>query len=163
MFRDAVIGIWLGVVTLVTAVFAQSHAAIPKTQEETEIPFQSRQMIQSGMMNVTDIRDNEIKGYFLSRVVYVLEDMHGSRPAVPLDVLFPDAFLGFFATTDISELFSGQGINITLMQERLRDIINTKVGFPLVKVILVQQVDYLEHEDSQSRSRSRKDLLQGDG
>lgn len=124
------------------------------------IPLQYRPIVPSPMMSVTDIRDGRIQGYFLSRLLFVLDQKHSRKLKIPEKLLFTNAFASLLAETDVYELFHEHGLKVDFMQDRMKELINTGLGYPLVHTVLVQQLDYLAHTGSQ-KSRSRKGLVQG--
>ncbi len=160
MIRDAVLAVWLCVASVSALMFARSQLPDEEQMAAHKVQLQNLQLIPSSMMSVTDVRNGKIRGYFLSRLLFVLDSKQSSRTDVPLKLLFSDAFSTVFAKTDLSTLFSSHGMNIEYVQQQMKETINTGVGFPLIRTVLVQQLDYLGHGSSQ-QNRSRKGLAAG--
>ncbi len=140
--------------------FARSQLPADGQMATTKAQLQNLRIIPGSMMSVTDVRDGKIRGYFLSRLLFVLESEPSGRTQVPLKLLFSDAFSTVFGKTDVNTLFSTHGFDIEYVQREIKETINTGVGFPLIRTVLVQQLDYLGHGSSQ-QNRSRKGLTQG--
>lgn len=162
MIRDVVLAVWLCIASVSALMFARSQLPPPGEMAEHRVQLQNLQMIPSRMMSVTDVRDGKIKGYFLSRLLFVLDAKQTSQTDIPLKLLFSDAFSVVFGKTDVYTLFSSHGLDIEYVQREMKEVINAGVGFPLIRTVLVQQLDYLGHGGSQ-QNRSRKGLDQREG
>lgn len=162
MIRDAFLAVWLCLASVSALMFARSQLPTEEQAAAHKTPLQSLQIVPSSMMSVTDVRDGRIRGYFLSRLLFVMESKPSGRTEVPLKLLFSDAFSTVFGKTDVYTLFSSHGFDVEYVQREMKDTINTGVGFPLIRAVLVQQLDYLGHGSSQE-NRSRKGLTQGNG
>ena len=162
MIRDAFLAIWLCLASVSALMFARSQLPAQEQMATNKEPLQSLRIVPSSMMSVTDVRSGKIQGYFLSRLLFVLESKPSGRTEVPLKLLFSDAFTTVFGKTDVYTLFSTHGFDVEYVQREMKETINAGVGFPLVRTVLVQQLDYLGHGSSQ-QNRSRKGLTQGNG
>lgn len=160
MIRDAFLAVWLCLASLSALMFARSQLPTEEQMASHKAPLQNLRIVPSSMMSVTDVRNGKIRGYFLSRLLFVMESNPSGRTKIPLKLLFSDAFSTVFGRTDVYTLFSTHGFDVEYVQREMKKTINTGVGFPLVRTVLVQQLDYLDHGSSQ-QNRSRKGLTQG--
>lgn len=160
MLRNLMIGLWVCAATL-----AGAQAAVMLTEKppapggEATAPVASAFM-ETDLLAGSQVRDGAISGYFLARFTYTVTQA-GLHMAVPLDSVFIDGFNELVAEFDGSRGSENGGLNLDAHTERLREIVNRRIGGDVVQAVYATQIDYFRPNETRARSAARQAVIHG--
>ncbi|WP_173934816.1 hypothetical protein [Chelativorans sp. Marseille-P2723] len=156
MLRFVLAAFWVSAVTL-AAVFYSFQLSQARSNVEAPPPFfGGLDYVRANVMSVPVMRQGNVDGYFLTRLVYTAEPAKLNALSVPADILLLDhlhSYLYGNPQIDFSEL---ERIDLDALRNGIRDSINERLGEKLVHEVLVEQIDYLSKADIRDNAIRRR-------
>ncbi len=162
MIKFVFAAVWIVAVTIGTIFFSFS-ASGEKHEAGDASPFLGKlEYMKTDMLSVPVVRSGEVKGYFLSRLVYAIEPDKLKKLSLPADTLLVDQLYTYLFSNQQIDFSDPKGLDLDAMRNGLRDSINKRVGDTLVQEVLVEQIDYLTKEQIRDNALRRRDNAGGD-
>jgi len=161
MIRFVFAALWVVAVTIGTIFYAFSATGEqPQTKGESPC-LGGLDYLETEMMSVPVVRNGEVQGYFLARLVYAIEPEKLRMVSLPVDTLLVDQLYTYLFASPHIDFARTDRLDIEAMRSELRDSINARVGETLVHDVLVRQVDYLTKEQIRDNALRRRDAQGG--
>lgn len=147
MIRFVLIGLWVCVVTLISAYSAAYWAsnrveAAPQASYLVGLEYRKLRL-----MNVPIVADNEVKGYVLAQFIYTADASTLRELSIPPDPLIIDrAFRLIY--DDTNRKFDG--VNKKDIDKLTNDIkveVNKLFGADIVSDVLIEEFNYIDKKD----------------
>ncbi|MCX7303240.1 MAG: hypothetical protein NTV73_02720 [Hyphomicrobiales bacterium] len=156
MIKFIVAAIWLCVVTI-GAVFYSFQSAVAKMDAPAAPPLLGGlDYIKTEIVSVPVLSDGQINGYFLTRLVYMVEPDKIAKLSVPAETLIVDQVYSYiFGNRDL-DFVNHETLDLDAFRAGIRDQINKKVGEDVIHEVLIEQVDFLSKEEIRDNAIRRK-------
>lgn len=156
MIKFVAAAIWLCAVTI-GAVFYSFQNAAAKIDAPAPPPlFGGLDYVKTEIVSVPVLRNGQIDGYFLTRLVYTVEPEKMARLSVPAEALIVDQVYSYVYGNPDLDFVSHETLDLDAFRAGIRSKINEKVGEDLVHEVLVEQVDFLSKEEIRDNTIRRK-------
>ena len=158
MIKFVAAAIWIVAATL-GAVFFSFQTAGAKS-DVTEKPSESMMggldYVKTEVISVPLIRNAEINGYFLARLVYTAEPHDLKKLTVPADSIITDVVYSYVYSDPSLDFSKYASLDLDAFRNGVRDRINARVKFDLVKDVLIEQIDYLTKDEIRDNAIRRR-------
>jgi hypothetical protein len=160
MIKFVVAAIWLCAATVGAVVFAfQSAGARPEDPAAAEATMMGGlDYVKTEVMSVPLIRSGNVEGYFLSRLVYTVDPKELAKLKVPIDAVITDVVYSYIYTSPELDFTKAKLLDIDAFRKGIRERINAKVKYDLVRDVLVEQVDYLTRAEIRDNAIKRRQV-----
>ncbi|MBX3566834.1 MAG: hypothetical protein KF914_02165 [Rhizobiaceae bacterium] len=160
MIKFILAAIWICVATLGAVVFAfQSAGAKVDAPSATEPSMMGGlDYVKTEVISVPLIREGEVAGYFLSRLVYTVNPEEMKKLTVPANAIITDSVYSYIYSSPEVDFSRTDRLDLDAFRTHMRKAINERVKYDLVQDVLVEQVDYLtkaEIRDNAIKRRSK--------
>ena len=147
MIKFAAAAIWIIVVTAGTVLFAyQSRDDQTAIDVEASL-FTGLDVVKMDVISVPVLKDNAVHGYFLARLVYTAETKRLNQMVMPPEaIIFDEVYTHLFANPQI-DFTRKETLDLNAFRAGIRDSVNQRVGEPLIKDVLIEQMDFLSKAD----------------
>jgi hypothetical protein len=105
------------------------------------------------------VRDGEVQGYFLSRLVYTVNPEEMKRLTVPAQAVITDAVYSYVYSSPDVDFTRIDRLDVDAFRNNMRDTINARVRHDLVKDVLIEQVDYLTKAEIRDNAIKRRKVV----
>ena len=163
MIKLIAIGLWICAATLGAVFFAFQSAG---TQADAAAKEEANPTMMGGLdyvktevMSVPLVRDGEVQGYFLSRLVYTVNPEEMKKLTVPAQAVITDAVYSYVYTTPDVDFTRIDRLDVDAFRNNMRETINARVGHDLVKDVLIEQVDYLTKAEIRDNAIKRRQVV----
>lgn len=160
MKRNLMIGLWVCAATLAGAQAAVMLTEKPHGPEGTAPATAASGFLETDLLAGSQVRGGAISGYFLARFTYTVTQA-GLQMSVPLDAIFIDGFNELVAGFDGSLGSEDGGLDLDAHTDRLREIVNRRIGADVVQAIYATQIDYFRPNETRARSAARQAVIHG--
>ncbi len=150
--------IWITVATLGAVYFSfqMSGAKAPPTEEQAESMMGGLDYVKTEVISVPLIRDATISGYFLARLVYTAMPEDLKKLTVPAESVITDVVYSYIYADPKLDFAKVSALDLDAFRNGVRESINAKVKFDLVKDVLVEQIDYLSKDEIRDNALRRR-------
>ena len=93
------------------------------------------------------LKNNEVHGYFLARLVYTAEAEKLHRMVMPPEAIIFDEVYSYLFGNELIDFSGKETFDLDAFRNGIKDSINRRVGEDLVREILVEQMDFLTKAD----------------
>ncbi len=151
MIRAVLTALWSCGVTFAGAYGASQlmHSSPPQVGQAIGANHAER-YIEADLTAVPRIVDNQIEGYFLSRMAYVLDEPKITKTNIPIELLLSDFYLGYAYNNDIIKFTKFEDFNLDKFSDGLVEYINRRFGDKVVISNLILQIDYRKIKEVRS-------------
>ena len=112
--------------------------------------------VKTDVISVPVVRDAEVSGYFLTKLVYTVTPEIMPKLSVPADSIIVDAVYSFlFGSPDIDFTRTAE-LDLDRFRTSVRDAVNKRVGEDLVHEVLVEQIEYLTKDEIRDNALRRR-------
>jgi len=112
--------------------------------------------IKTEIVSVPVVRDGQVAGYFLTRLVYTIEPKKLAALSVPAEALIIDQVYSYVYANPDLDFVGPETLDLDVFREGIRSKINEKVGEDLVHEVLIEQVDFLSKEEIRDNTIRRR-------
>jgi hypothetical protein len=112
--------------------------------------------IKTDIVSVPVLRQGQIIGYFLTRLVYTVEPEKVARLSVPADALIVDQVYSYIYGNPDLDFVSHETLDLDAFRDGVRKKINEKIGEDLIHEVLVEQVDFLSKDEIRDNTIRRR-------
>ncbi|MEO9615918.1 MAG: hypothetical protein ABJG86_13990 [Nitratireductor sp.] len=160
MIKFVVGALWIVAVTIGSIFFAFS-ATGDKGDTGERAYLEGLDYYKTDIVTVPVIQKGEVRGYFLTRLVYTVEPEKLKKLELPIDTLLVDQLYTYLFSNPQIDFSQTDTLDIVALRNGLRDSINERVGDKLIEEVLVQQIDYLTKSDIRDNALRRRDANGG--
>jgi CBS domain-containing protein len=161
MIRFVAAALWIVGVTIGTIMFAFS-ASGKKGDADGSVNMSRLEYLRSDMISIPVIRDGDVQGYFLTRLVYAAEPEELKKVALPIDVILVDEIYTYLFSNPMIDFSKTDSLDIETLRNGLRDGVNKRIGHKLVEDVMVQQIDYLSRGQIRDNALKRRGPVGGE-
>ncbi|MVA95727.1 hypothetical protein GN330_00480 [Nitratireductor sp. CAU 1489] len=156
MIKFVIGAVWIVAVTIGSIFFAFS-ATGDKGDTGERAYLEGLDYYKTEIVSVPVIQKGEVRGYFLTRLIYTVEPEKLKKLELPLDTLLVDQLYTYLFSNPQIDFSQTDVLDLVALRNGLRDSINARVGDKLVEEVLVQQIDYLTKSDIRDNALRRRD------
>ena len=148
MIKFALAALWIIAVTAGSMLYAnQSGGGIGEETEGQATYLGGLDYVQTEVISVPVLRNNEVYGYFLARLVYTAEAERLQRMVMPPDAIIFDEVYSHLFGNPMIDFSRDEAFDLDTFRETIKESINRRVGEPLIREVLVEQMDFLTKSD----------------
>lgn len=146
MLKLVAIGVWVILVTA-GATYGSVYFSSRQIEEASADPDQGFEQLSSEMTSVPVMRNGDITGYLIIQFSFsadrrILEE----KKIDPMPFMMDAAFRAIFANTDV-DFRRLRDDDIDMLTELIAKKANERMGFELVRQVLLQQLNFVKKED----------------
>ena len=155
MIKFIAAAIWICVVTIGAVVYSfQTSGA--NAEAKGPALFGGLDYIKTDVISVPILRNARITGYFLARLVYVVDPAKLKQLTVPAEAILVDEVYSYLYSNPQLDFAANETLDLDLFRAGIRDAINARVQDALIDDILVEQIDFLSKDDIRDNSVRRR-------
>ncbi len=147
MIKFALAALWIIAVTAGSVLFAYQSAGDGTDADEQATYFGGLDYVKTEVISVPVLRNNEVYGYFLARLVYTAEAEKLRRMVMPPDAIIFDEVYSYLFANPLIDFSRKETLDLDAFREGIKNSINRRVGEALVQEVLVEQMDFLTKSD----------------
>ncbi|QDZ02726.1 hypothetical protein FQ775_21435 [Nitratireductor mangrovi] len=156
MIKFVVAALWIVAVTIGSILFAFSSTG-EKPNDGDRAYLEGLEYFKTEIVSVPVIQKGEVRGYFLTRLVYTVDPEKLKKLKLPLDTLLVDQLYTYLFSNPLIDFSQTDTLDLDALRNGLRDSINKRVKDQLIEDVMVQQVDYLTKSDIRDNALRRRD------
>lgn len=159
MIKFIVAALWICGAALGAVYFAfQQSAAKPEAATAEPAPplLGGLDYVRTEIMSVPVLRDSQIRGYFLARLVYTIEAKKLAAFSVPAEALIVDEVYSYIYGNPQVEFSNIKSFDTDAFRNGIKDALNKRVGEPVFHDVVIEQLDYLTKEEIRDNSMRRR-------
>lgn len=160
MFKLVASGIWVVIVALIAVYFSVQMALAPKVDKEAAARKAVEDTIRGELTSLPVIDNGQVKGYFLTRLSYVVDKVKVASIHIPMDVLITDQLYTTLIGDKMIDLGHRDSFDVAAFRALIRDAVNKRLGEEVVHDVLIEQIDYLSKEDLRASMAQNKGTIQ---
>ena len=160
MIKFVVAAVWIAAVPVGSVYSSFNLQQAPEEKVEPSF-FGGLDYVTTGMLSVPLLKDKQVHGYFLARLVYTAEPEKLKKLAVPAEALLMDQVYSYLYANPQIDFTQRASIDLDTLRNGIRDSINARVGEELVHEVLIEQLDFLTKEDIRNNSARRREVASG--
>jgi hypothetical protein len=143
--------IWICIVTIGAVVYSfQTSGA--KADAKGPALFGGLDYVKTDVISVPILRNSRIDGYFLARLVYVVDPAKLKLLTVPAEAILVDEVYSYLYTNPHLDFSANETLDLEAFRAGIRDAINARVEDKLIDDILVEQIDFLSKDEIRDNS-----------
>ena len=151
MIKFVAAAIWICVVTIGAVVYSfQTSGA--NADAKAPALFGGLDYIKTDVISVPLLRNSKIDGYFLARLVYVVDPAKLKLLSVPAEAILVDEVYSHLYSNPQLDFSANETLDIEAFRAGIRDAINARVEDKLIDDILVEQIDFLSKDEIRDNS-----------
>lgn len=147
MIKFALAALWIIAVTAGSVLFAYQSAGTGPEGEEQATYFGGLDYVQTEVISVPVLRDNQVYGYFLARLVYTAKADTLRTMVMPPDAIIFDEVYSYLFGNQLIDFSRKETLDLDAFREGIKNSVNRRVGTELVQEVLVEQMDFLTKAD----------------
>lgn len=150
--------VWICAATLGAVFYAFQAAGAKSAEEAAGVPSMMGGLdyVKTDVISVPLVRDGAVEGYFLARLVYTVDPAEMGKLTVPAEALITDVVYTFIYSSPALDFRRAKTLDLDTFRAGIRDGINKRVSYDLVKDVLVEQVDYLTKDEIRANVMKRR-------
>lgn len=160
MVKLLLTGLWVCVVTLGAVWFSISRASAPATPVDA-VPKVETELLKGESMSIPVIVDGAVKGYFVSRVSFIVDKAKIKDIKFPMTELTTDELFTLLVGSPMIDISKAKNFDIAAFKARIKTDLNGRLGNEVVSDVLVEQLDYLSKDDIRANSNAQKEVRRG--
>lgn len=156
MIKFVIAALWLVAVTLGTVIFSFSMSG-PKA-DKTPQPafFGGLDYVKTDIISVPLMKDEEVYGYFLTRLVYTVEPAVVKTLSLPAEALLVDEVYTYLYANPEIDFADYAKLDLEKLRTGIREAVNKRVGKNLVHDVLIEQIDFLSKAEIRDNTIRRR-------
>lgn len=155
MIKLLATGVWILVLTL-GGVFAAAKFGNPNPDDNKADVPPPPQYVQSETVTLPVVTEGKVSGYFLVRSTLVVDDALMKEIKVPMPTFLTDQLYTLLVGDKILDLKDKGKFDVASFKGKIKDGLNVRLEKPLVKDVLIEQMDFISKEDIEAKDPSRK-------
>jgi hypothetical protein len=156
MIKFVVAALWLVGVTLGTVIFSFSMSG-PKADKAPEPAFfGGLDYVKTDIISVPLMKDEEVYGYFLTRLVYTVEPAVMKTLSLPAEALLVDQVYTYLYANPQIDFADYARLDLDKLRNGIRESVNKRVGKDLIHDVLIEQIDFLTKAEIRDNTIRRR-------
>jgi hypothetical protein len=143
--------VWISIVTVGAVVYSFQTSGANADAKGPAL-FGGLDYIKTDVISVPVLKNARIDGYFLARLVYVVDPAKLKLLSVPAEALLVDEVYSFLYSNPQLDFSVNKTLDLELFRAGIRDAINARVEDKLIDDILVEQIDFLSKDEIRDNS-----------
>jgi hypothetical protein len=160
MLKLVISGIWVVIVALIAVYFSVQMAMAPKVDEAAAARKAAEETIRGELTSLPVIDGGAVKGYFLTRLSYVVDKVKMAAIHVPIDVMITDELYTRVVGDRMIDLEDRSSFDVEAFRNLIKEAVNKRLGEEVVFDVLIEQIDYLSKEDLRASMAQKKGTIQ---
>jgi hypothetical protein len=160
MFKLVASGIWVVIVALIAVYFSVQMALAPKVDEEAAARKAAEETIRGELTSIPVIQDGAVKGYFLTRLSYVVDKVKMAAIHVPMEVMITDELYTTLVGDRVIDLGNRSSFDVAAFRQLIKEAVNKRLGQEVVFDVLIEQIDYLSKDDLRASMAQKKGTIE---
>jgi hypothetical protein len=156
MIKFVVAALWLVAVTLGTVIFSFSMSGAKTDKTPQPAFFGGLDYVKTDIISVPLMKDNEVYGYFLTRLVYTVEPAVMKTLSLPAEALLVDEVYTYLYANPEIDFADYAKLDLDKLRTGIREAVNKRVGKKLVHDVLVEQIDFLSKAEIRDNTIRRR-------
>ena len=146
MLKLVAIGVWVILVTA-GATYGSVYFSSPQNEESASEGDLGFEQMTSEMTSIPVMRNGDIAGYLIMQLSFSADRrLLEEKKIEPMPFMMDAAFRAIFANPEI-DLRRLRGDDIDILTESIARKANERIGFELVRHVLLQQLNFVKKED----------------
>jgi len=157
MIKFVVAAVWIAALSIGSVIYsfqtAQGHTV------ETKAPppaFGGLDYVKTEIISVPLMKQGEIFGYFLTRLVYTAEAARLAKLSIPAEAVLIDSVYSYLYGNPVIDFSNSENLDLDAFRNGLRDGVNARVGEKLIHEVLIEQVDFLSKSEIRDNTIKRR-------
>lgn len=159
MLKLVISGVWVVIVALIAVYFSVQMAMAPKVDEAAVARKANEETIRGELTSLPVIADGAVKGYFLTRLSYVVDKVKMASIHIPIDVAITDELYTTLVGNQMIDLGNRNDFDVAAYRKLIKDAVNKRLGEDVVYDVLIEQIDYLSKEDLRASMAQKKGTI----
>jgi hypothetical protein len=156
MIKFVIAALWLVAVTLGTVIFSFSMSGPRADKASQPAFFGGLDYVKTDIISVPLMKNEEVYGYFLTRLVYTVEPAVMKTLSLPAEALLVDeVYTYLYANPDI-DFADYAKLDLDKLRTGIREAVNKRVGKNLVHDVLIEQIDFLSKAEIRDNTIRRR-------
>lgn len=147
MLKLILTGVWVAVVTLGSVYFSIQMSKAPDPADEEARKKAVQELVRGEVTTFPVITDGKVQGYFLTRTSYIVDKTKMPTVTMPVSVLLTDELYTALVGDKVIRVGESKNFDLKAFRERVKEVLNKRLGQDVVMDIVVEQIDYLSKED----------------
>ena len=156
MIKFVIAALWLVVVTLGTVIFSFSMSGPKAGQAPEPAFFGGLDYVKTDIISVPLMRDEEVYGYFLTRLVYTVEPAVMKTLSLPAEALLVDQVYTYLYANPQIDFSDYARLDLDKLRAGIRESVNKRVGKDLIHDVLIEQIDFLTKAEIRDNTIRRR-------
>lgn len=156
MVKFIFVALWISAATL-GAVLYSFQLSLARTEAEPPPPFfGGLDYVRTSVLSVPVVKNGQVSGYFLTRLVYTVEPEQLKALSIPAEAIIVDELHSYLYGNPQVDFSDREKIDLDAFRNGIRDAVNKRVGEQLVHEVLIEQLDYLSKAEIRDNAIRRR-------
>jgi flagellar basal body-associated protein FliL len=155
MIKLIATGVWVLVVTLGGVYAAVTFGGNGATDQNGEV-VPPPHFVSSETVTLPVVANGKVSGYFLVRASLQVDEEALKEVTVPVPAFLTDELYTLLVGEKLVDIKDAGKFDVVGLKTRIKDGLNTRLEKPLVKDILIEQMDFISKEDIEARDPNKK-------
>jgi hypothetical protein len=129
----------------------QSGSAAPAVEAEASI-FGGLDYVKSDVISIPILREGEVYGYFLTRLVFTAEQKKLAQLTIPIQAILVDELYTHLYGNPQIDFSRRNPMDLDQFREDIRTAINGRVETDLIHEVMVEQLEFLTKAEIRERN-----------
>jgi hypothetical protein len=156
MIKFVIAALWLVAVTLGTVIFSFSMTGPKPDKAPQPAFFGGLDYVKTDIISVPLMKDDEVYGYFLTRLVYTVEPAVMKTLSLPAEALLVDEVYTYLYANPEIDFADYAKLDLGKLRSGIREAVNKRVGKNLVHDVLIEQIDFLTKAEIRDNTIRRR-------
>jgi hypothetical protein len=156
MIKFVIAALWLVAVTLGTVIFSFSMSGSKADKAPQHAFFGGLDYVKTDIISVPLMKNEEVYGYFLTRLVYTVEPAVMKTLSLPAEALLVDEVYTYLYANPEIDFADYARLDLGKLRTGIREAVNKRVGKNLVHDVLIEQIDFLTKAEIRDNTIRRR-------
>jgi hypothetical protein len=156
MIKFVVAAVWLCAATVGALFYSFQNAGSAAAPEAPAAMLGGLDYIKTEVVSVPLLKDGQIKGYFLTRLVYTVDPKMLQQMSVPAEALIVDQVYSYLYGNPLIDFEKLESMDPDAFRGGIREAVNKRIGQELIHEVLIEQVDFLSKAEIRDNSIRRR-------
>ncbi|WP_136659688.1 hypothetical protein [Nitratireductor sp. XY-223] len=156
MIKLVISGVWICAVTLASVYFSLQMASEPNDKGDQSDFFGGLDYVRSDLMSIPAIHQGEVRGYFITRLVYTAEPDVLKKLSLPPEMLITDELFSLLVGERVIDLTRVEEFDLEAFRVVIRDRLNERLKKKVFHEVLVEQMEFLTKAEVRNKARQRR-------
>jgi hypothetical protein len=148
--------IWICAVTIGAMVYSFQSASAKMDAPAPPPLLGGLDYVKTDIVSVPVLHEGQVRGYFLTRLVYTVKPEKMAKLSVPAEALIVDQVYSYVYGNPDLDFINHDRLDLDIFRAGIRSKINEKVGEELIHEVLVEQVDFLSKDEIRDNTIRRR-------